>query len=174
MSYEKIKTILKDIDSIPYPQINYLNRNSYFANMLYNSYAGEYSELSATTQYIYEHINIIRNPMISEIMKIVAIVEMKHLNILGDLLRKLGNSPCYMDSNNKYWTSNYLNYSINDIIKLMEYNIKSEKEAIDQYNKIILYSRNPSITRLFQRIILDEKTHIKVFNEIINEYSSKK
>lgn len=169
MSYQNIKTMLKDVDKIPYPQVYYVYPNTYFANQLYDSYAGQYGELTATTQYIYQHINISENSTLSDILKHIAIMEMKHLDMIGDLIRKLGSAPHYMNSDNQYWCSFNVNYDMKNLTKTMENNIKAEKTAIAEYSRLSLYTRNPSILRLLQRIILDEKTHIKAFEAIIKE-----
>ena len=53
----------------------------------------------------------------------------------------------------------------------MEYNIFTEKEAIKEYKRGIANTRNISIQKLLNRIILDEKSHIEIFTRIIEESS---
>ena len=50
----------------------------------------------------------------------------------GSLIKKLGKNPCFVNSKGIIWNSGNLNYDVKDIIKTMEYNIKTEKVAIDR------------------------------------------
>lgn len=129
MTYLDAKKILDDLDKMPYPQLRGVTKNIRYAKMIYDDYAGNMSELSAITQYIYEHINI-ENEDIKKIMLSVAVVEMKHLDLLGDLIKKLGLPPHYVDAQSNPWNSNNVNYSMENIKKIMEYNIYSERKAI--------------------------------------------
>ena len=52
---------------------------------------------------------------------------------------------------------------------MMEYNIKSEEEAIKSYEKAKRMTRNKMLRSLFDRIILDEKTHIKIFESFLKK-----
>ena len=54
----------------------------------------------------------------------------------------------------------------------MNYNIKTEEIAIAGYRKAIQKTRNIEIRKLWDRIIKDEKNHIKIFQEIILELDS--
>ena len=99
---------------------------------MYDDLAGELGELSAVTQYAYEHMDMKNNEELSKIMLRIAIQEMKHLNLVGELIKKLGKNPCFVNSKGIIWNSGNLNYDVKDIIKTMEYNIKTEKVAIDR------------------------------------------
>ena len=50
----------------------------------------------------------------------------------SSLIKKLGKNPCFVNSKGIIWNSGNLNYDVKDIIKTMEYNIKTEKVAIDR------------------------------------------
>ena len=46
------------------------------------------------------------------------------------------------------------------------FNIEIEQQAIKEYEKVMQYTQNKSIKELLERIILDEKTHIEIFNRL--------
>ena len=46
--------------NIPYPKIEVEEKNSYYAKLLYDDYAGNVSETTAIFLYIYTYINISR------------------------------------------------------------------------------------------------------------------
>ncbi len=169
MTYKEAKEILDNLDKKPYPKLEYISKNTIYAKTLYDDFAGKNGELSAITQYIYEHINNKSNKDISKIMLDVAIVEMRHLSMVGDLIQKLGLNAKYIDSNLEAWNSNSVSYITGNIKEIMLYNINAEREAIKGYKKAIMRTRNIYIQKFFNRIILDEKSHIEIFTRIMNE-----
>ena len=132
MNFEELNKMISKYDDVPFPEIKYVYANQIYANLLYDDLAGELGELSAVTQYAYEHMDMKNNEELSKIMLRIAIKEMKHLNLVGELIKKLGKNPCFVNSKGIIWNSGNLNYDVKDIIKTMEYNIKTEKVAIDR------------------------------------------
>ncbi len=132
MNYEELNSMLSELDEIPFPEVKYVVKNPMYANLLYNDLSGELGELSAVTQYIYEHMDIANFPEISDIMVKIAIQEMKHLNLVGELIKRLGKNPYFIDSKGMNWNSKYLKYNFDDIVETMRHNIETEKVAIDR------------------------------------------
>lgn len=166
IKYEELSEILYKNKHIPYPEIQSLYPNPNYANLIYDSFGGEKGELTAITQYIYEHIDLKDNDAIQKILLNIAIQEMNHLDILGSILVKLGEKPIYKSSSNERWSSNNVNYKECNLKELMEINILSEETAIREYRKLINYTRNMYLRRVYERIILDEMTHIEIFRRI--------
>lgn len=173
MTYEKAKYMLDEVKRIPYPQIDYIERNKNYANILYNDLAGENSELTAITQYLFQNLNMIEYKETTKIMLSIAIEEMHHLEILGQIIKKLGGTPYLMGNDGKYWTSANLRYDTSDIETVMKYNIASERNTIEGYRKAMLYTNNRTIRSIFERIIIDEKTHIRIFENILYDIKQK-
>ena len=169
MTYEEVQKILDNTSKIPYPKLQNIIKNPVYAQKLYEDFSGSMGELSAILLYIYEHIDIDNGNDISKIMLSIAIDEMRHLNMIGDLIKKLGLPPYYIDSNLKAWNTDYIKYDTGNIKETLEYNIYLEREAIKGYKRAIMGTRNISIQRLLNRIILDERTHIDIFTKLINE-----
>ncbi|MGN1298381.1 MAG: manganese catalase family protein [Candidatus Scatovivens sp.] len=169
ITYEEVKKMIDKSNKIPYPEVVNLVPNKKYANMLYDDFSGKLGELSATTQYIYEHIELSNNKDASKILKAIAIMEMKHLSLLGDIIKKLGKKPEFICSNGNYWCSNNLNYKIENFNDMLKFNIYTEQIAIKEYRKASYNTRNLSLKRLFERIIYDEMLHIEIFKKMINE-----
>lgn len=168
----KLQNMLNEYRNLPYPEIKNIYQNHAYANLLYDDLSGELGELSAVTQYVYEHLNIQTEDILSNVLLGIAIQEMKHLNLVGDLIRKMGNKPYLISSKGTYWSSSNIKYQDMALKDLMNYNIKTEEIAIAGYRKAIQKTRNLEIRKLWDRIIKDEKNHIKIFQEIISELDS--
>lgn len=59
-----------------------------------------------------------------------------------------------------------IKYNFRNVYSMLEYNIESEKKAIKEYEEAIKHTQNKSIQQLLERIILDEKTHLEIFNRL--------
>lgn len=143
-----------------------VRQNIKYANLLYDNFAGAESELTAVNQYIYEHIELKRYENFSKILLSIAIEEMHHLELIGDLIRKLGKRPYFIDKNKSAWNAENIKYHFNNVYDMLMFNIESEKKAILGYKEAIKHTQNKSIKDLLERIILDEQTHLEIFNRL--------
>ena len=92
---------------------------------------------------------------------------MKHLEMIGGLIKRLGRKPYFINKEGSAWNSeSNLKYHFNSIYDMLTFNIESEKKAIEEYREVIKYTQNKSIKDLIERIILDEQTHLEIFNRL--------
>ena len=101
-----------------------IRQNKRYAEVLYNSFAGEEGELTAVTQYIYEHIELKKFESFSKILLSIAIEEMQHLELIGNLIRKLGGKPYYINKEKCFWSSKNIKYHFNSVFDMLNYNNK--------------------------------------------------
>ena len=88
--------------NLPYPEIRVEGKNIEYAKLLMEIYAGKISEDTAIHLYIFEHLSLEKKyEYYAKILVQIAIVEMKHLNILGELIKLLGIEPEFMSYDNK-------------------------------------------------------------------------
>lgn len=167
IKYEELSQMLKRNNRIIYPQIPNLYANKKYANLIYESFAGKDGELTSVTQYIYQYINLKGKEEISKILLDIAIEEMHHINILGEILVKLGEKPLFVDANKKYWTASNVKYKTTSLSEIMKINIYSEQLAISGYRQLMRYTNNIYLRKIYEKIILDEKTHIEIFKKIL-------
>lgn len=161
--------------SYPDPKVECKNLN--YANILLQDYAGAVSELTAITLYSYQHFSsahIYKD--YAELIEAIAVVEMRHMELLGKTIRKLGVKPAFIDSvytNGRPWNATYVNYNDN-IIAMLEEDIKSESKAIENYENHLCIIEDRYIKKLLERIILDEKHHLRCFGELYKKYKRHK
>ena len=159
--------------TLPYPKIKVESKNIAYANLILLNFAGYTSELSAVTQYVYHQISFADlYPQVSKIIRGISEVEMHHMEILGELIVKLGSEPRYWINNkkkNSYWSPTFLNYNTS-LKQAIAVNIKDEKDAILQYKNTIKQIDDKNIIDIINRIILDEEYHIQLLTNIYTNH----
>ena len=133
-------------------------------------YSGLYSELTSITQYVYQKFDKFNvNEIFSKTLSEIAMVEMHHLELLGETIKLLGVEPRYVFKDNfmTYWSGSFVDYNTN-IIDMLLSDIKLEEEAINKYEYDISVIDDEYIKLTLYRIIEDEKMHIKCFNKLLN------
>lgn len=157
----------------PYPEIRVLGKNPYYAQLLYNDYAGDVSEFTAIMQYIHHHMQMKCDPAWQEAAVLeegVSIIEMKHLELLGETILLLGGDSRYEDGQRQPWTSLYVSYDDFDFCAQLRADIQSEEIAIHNYRKHIQEIHDPYIQALLARIIKDEEHHLRLFRECLAKH----
>jgi Mn-containing catalase len=158
-----------------YPKIMVEKENPEYAKIILEDYAGIGSEETAIHTYIYQ--NIVLDGEIADTIKHIAMVEMHHLKILGELIHLLGCQPGFytIDSNIGYiipWTSNNVDYNtiLSDVILG---NISREMNAIRQYKNHIQEIDDIYVKKVLERIVEDEEVHIECFKNLYHKYLGK-
>jgi bacterioferritin len=186
---ERIDQFISELNchsDIKMPEIKVEKKNMDYARLLYSAYAdGEASELVAITQYLY-HSQTIPIEEISDSIKCISLVEMQHLDTIGDLIKELGSKPFFFNSNEYFWSSGILAYvdKIHDkgehdtsdryiICLKLDMDIQGEVSAINQYELLYKNINDIYVRRILEKIISDEKTHIKIFQGLLEKYCRK-
>lgn len=159
---------------IPYPPIEVQGRNIYYAHLLQVNYAGSNSELTEMTQYLYQHflVNKVYEDL-SEQLMCISQEEMKHFNILGNLIVLLGGDPnlrTVTGMRTEYWCG-YNIFNEKCIPDFLERNIMLEEISISLYKNHISLIVDENIISILERIILDEENHIRIFKDLLTKYS---
>jgi len=145
------------------------------------------SEIQAITQYIY-HSKTIHNKEISNALMCIALVEMNHMDTLGELIPLLGGKPFYQNSSKNFWMSGNIPYVDKNIIyenesytekeekvrtiQKLERNIISEINAINNYKVILDSIKDVYLEKIILKIISDEQVHKKIFQNILKQESA--
>lgn len=158
----------KYADPSPYPEVKVLRPNLSYANLLMDDYAGLVSELTAINQYLYHHFFFKDiDKELGELLENTAITEMLHMEILADVIKKLGGNPIMRGAYSTcgdFWNGSFVYYGTN-VCEQLKADIDSEYKAIEMYDRHTCMISDPFIQAILQRIILDEKVHIHLFNE---------
>jgi bacterioferritin len=157
---------------LPYPEISCQDKNKSYVNLIQVNYAGAISELTATNQYIYHSLAISEKfKDVAHCLKHIAMVEMEHLEILGKLIIALGGNPRFeinKGGRELEWSPKFIEYGSN-LASMLRENIDGEKAAIRQYKSTISLIKDDNITKILERIIVDEEIHIQTLGLLYNE-----
>ena len=157
----------------PYPEIKVEKKNLEYAKLLLDDYASPVGEDRAIHQYIYQKFDKFKDdPVFAKTLSGIAMVEMRHLELLGETIRLLGVKPefRFSDKNTNYFVyfnSSFVDYNT-DIVEMLKSDIRIEEEAIKNYRYHISVIDDKYIQALLYRIIEDEQMHIKCFNMLLN------
>lgn len=155
--------------NLPYPPIKVESKNSKYANLILQNYSGMVSEFTAVTQYIYHEIYAFHdNTEVSLTIKGIAMIEMMHLQMLGEIVTLLGCSPKYgINRKGKFldWTPKFIDYGKTLPAMILD-DIVAEEKAIDQYIQTLALIDDKYIKAIIERIIMDEELHLKLFSNL--------
>lgn len=173
MSENMIRGLKCSVDKA-YPEPKVERQNIQYGNILLKDYAGEVSEFTAIALYIYQDfVSENRYKDYAKLVESIAIVEMKHLELIGETILLEGIKPMYVDGvypSGRLWTPMYVNYNTN-ILDMLCADIDSEKKAIANYNYHLVIIKDKYIRKLIERIILDEELHLKLFKEMLENFT---
>ena len=155
---------------LPYPE---LKEPFYTSDVkcIVDDYSGRNGELTAVLQYLYQHyITDGVYERISQTLKGIAIVEMRHHAMLGEAIAKMGGDPI-MGGSTCFWSGANVNYTKNPVA-FLQHNIMTEKQAVVNHKRAAACVKNPTLSELMLIIVMYEEVHIKLFEDMLDELTA--
>lgn len=157
----------------PYPEIKVAEPNPYYLQLIMDDYAGAVSELTAINQYLFHaFVTEEDREFFEKFFENISITEMLHLEMLSQIIRQLGGMPIYrggLSLRGSWWSGNLVYYGRN-LCDRLRHDLEAEHQAIHTYEENIRIIQDENIQAVLARIILDEKVHVKLFEEAIAKY----
>ena len=155
---------------LPYPQVEVAAPNKQYLSMIRDLYAGELSEMTFCAQFSYQQIlQEGRCEEAEHVFGQIAASDMKHLKLLGLIIRELGGDPrfrCFKSARGmNYWSGSYLSYSMT-VKKMLLDDIQSKKTGIAAYQKTLDVICDEGISAVLKRILMDEQIHLAVLCDL--------
>ena len=152
----------------PYPVPEIREPNLAYARLLSAPYAGQGGEVTSVLQYLYaKTVCKNRKPaVISDIFSYIAEVEMRHLELLGALIRDLGGAPKYQSDRRNPFAASGMEYDTNPD-RLLAAAWRGEKQAISVYRNIFGKISDDGVKGVLARILADEEHHERLFRELM-------
>lgn len=160
--------------SEPYPNVAVTKEDKGNLKVLFQDYSSRESELTSVNQYVYSHMAINKEGKlekeIGDAFEGIGIIEMFHLELLGDIIYKIGGEPKFINNKGVYWKSNFIPYG-KDIKEKIKFAIVCEENAIKNYDNGLKLLENKGIKLLYKRIIKDEELHLEIFKKLLKKLS---
>jgi bacterioferritin len=155
-------------DPSPYPEITAAESNICYARLLLDDHAGTVGEMTSICQYMYHEVMTCEME-VRNVLKGIAAVEMRHISILAELIRKLGGEPHLRNGSGICWSPKFI-YCGSRLADRIRADIDAEQRAVSCYELHIELIEDPAIKSILRRIVLDEELHIRLLKEISREY----
>lgn len=157
----------------PYPEVKVAEPNPYYARLIMDDYCGAVSEMTAINQYGY-HSFVTREhrEFFETFFEKIAEVEMRHLEILSQIIVQLGGMPVYRGGasiQGGWWTGRLVYYG-RGLCDRLRADLESEYQAIRAYQDNIRVIQDENVQQVLARIIEDERVHVKLFEAAIEKY----
>lgn len=161
--------------NLPYPSTDNLLPDPVAAKIISPAYAAAHSEMTAILQYIYHTFwfteeNQEEN---ASLLDSIAVSEMRHLDILGTTLLKLGADPKFVanpPAPTNFFNASSVSYSKTPVKMLLD-DIAGEMGAIKGYESMLRQLKNEAVAAIIQRILLDEYLHLDRLRAAFSELS---
>lgn len=158
-------------DNSPYGEVKVREENISLAERLTQAFGGRSGEFETVSLYTYQ--SLVFRDSFSEYAKLLqrmSFVEMHHLELIGELIIKLGGNIIIGMVNKgkpEYWSGKMLNYT-DDLASALIYDLRGEQKAYAAYVTLARQSGDRDVFNLLMRIALDEMIHISVIRTMIN------
>ena len=155
-----------------YPDIEVRNIDEGTACIIYDLFAGRVSVLSAFMACTYDGAYFYdERGNVGKLFRDVALCDENHLNMLALLITKLGGQPKYhgcIRGRYTWWQSEtdinyptYLKMALLDMIEM-------ETKLIENFNSAAGEVRDPYVSTLLRRLVMDHRRHLELFTESYN------
>lgn len=159
------------IVDMPYPKIENIQKNQNTAALIYPLYSGSEGELNAILQYVFQSFYFDGDSEndVKKVLNGIALAEMMHLEMLGDLLYKLGVAPAFFNTKTaSFYCANGVQYAQNKKKMILD-DISSELKAINDYSNAMCKIGDSDVSALLARIRMDEDLHVLALKEILGK-----
>ena len=162
------------IVKIPYPSIDGITKDIQSADIISPAYAGLHGELTAILQYTFQNMvfGYQNSEYYAELLESISVAEMRHFELLGKMLIKLGVTPVMSQIppyKQNFFNTSAVNYSTAPQKMLMD-SIEGELEAIRMYKSMLNKLKNEDVAAVIKRIILDEMLHVELLKDALEKH----
>lgn len=168
-NFSGVKPAVMDL---PYPPVQVHEKNQNYADLVSISYCGMVSEMSAIMQYINNENRIFyQNCQMGKAFLGMAMAEMMHMQMLGQLICLLGGNVSYTvrQQGGRQWMWSPQCLTLPEKFgDMLQVNLESEQAAISQYNMHIRKIQDDYVNAVLNRIIQDEQYHIMMLRSMMD------
>lgn len=159
---------------VSYPSLEEIKEDCAALRIVSPAYAGRAGALTSVLQYVYQSIVFgeCGECEISKTLLSVAVTEMRHLELLGTAISRLGAPPVFTACPPYpvgYYSASNVNYS-KAPRQMICADICMEENAIAEYERMICFLKNPCVSALIARFLDDEREHLALLQRLLDRF----
>lgn len=130
------------------------------------AYAGREGELTAVLQYVYQSVTLGARGEgeLSALLLRIASDEMRHLQVMGTLVTRLGAPPLFTASPPypvSYYSASCVNYA-HGTCEMLLADIAMEKRSIASYTHMLEVLENSAASEVISSLLEEEREHLRL------------
>ncbi len=130
------------------------------------AYAGREGELSSVLQYVYQSIVLGQRGEreLSMLLQRIASEEMRHLQIVGSLITRLGAPPLFTACPPYpvgYYSASCVNYA-KETGEMLAADVASEENSVKAYEGMLKEIENPAAAEVILALMKEEEEHLRL------------
>lgn len=156
-----------------YPSLKGIGEDCRALRIVSPAYAGREGELTATLQYVYQSISLgaCGEEETARILMEIASVEMRHIEILGTLIARLGAPPVFTACPPYpvgFYSASCVNYARAPEQMILA-DICAERASAAAYERMLGALQNEGVREVVARLLEDEKLHLAALEALYRE-----
>lgn len=156
----------------PYPETSVTERNPQYAHLMNANFASSQGELTAISQYLYQHwIFAETDGDFAAAIRGIAMVEMRHMDLFGELTVLLGGNPQFRvvtGDRPAFWNGSAPFYG-RGLREALRANLRGEEQTILRYRRQAAMIQDKKVCACLERVILDEEMHRDFFAQKLQQ-----
>ena len=128
------------------------------------AYAGREGELTSVLQYVYQSIVVGQRGEreLSLLLERIAADEMRHLQIIGSLITRLGAPPLFAVCPPYpvgYYSASCVNYA-KGTEEMLDIDLAAEENSVKTYANMLQEMENPAVAEVILSVLKEEREHL--------------
>lgn len=159
-----------------YPDLSALKPDIGLAKALYEDYAGQIGEISASMIYLYQNLKLTTQDekKAAAVMHGIYLVELSHLQRLGEMINRLGADANFAvpGVEKRFWRADMIPYP-KTLKAMVGRDLSFEKKTVQSYENTLHRVKEPTVRKTLELILEDERLHVKALEQLEKEISKR-
>ena len=142
------------------------------AKALYEDYAGQIREISASMIYLYQNLKLTTQDekKAAAVMHGIYLVELSHLQRLGEMINRLGADANFAvpGVEKRFWRADMIPYP-KTLKAMVGRDLSFEKKTVQSYENTLHRVKEPTVRKTLELILEDERLHVKALEQLEKE-----
>ena len=147
-------------------------QNTYYASLLQDVFGGANGETKCLMQMLYfcYELSVFENEF-SKVFYDIAIDDLTHHNVLGEMIVRLGGEPALCSHSNIVFSGNDIE-RVKGIRQILDTAIEMKEKCILNYKILLTKIPEKEIKNILEIILCDERKHKELLENLLKKYQN--